>query len=241
MKNLEASKSIESKPKLSIFKVFKTKREELTGEAIRQRSIIANLATETRYVMNTRTSLAHKVAEKNKTVWQNVYSGIFRDLDEILLPLGIAEEAGRLPLNRGPRALQEHGMPYYRLTESGMLIAVSLDELNDERIKILKKFFDNYDTKDKEFRKVILTLLNIAPNFVFALLKKYVEAYVDRKIDRLIPFNSNRLRNALDGTMAIYGELLEGFFTLTSSEREVVINFFRSHLSPNIKILTQKE
>ena len=241
MKNLEASKSIESKPKLSIFKVFKTKKEELTGEAIRQRAIIANLATETRHVMNTRTSLAHKVAEKNNTVWQNVYSGIFRDLDEILLPLGIAEEAGRLPLNRGPRALQEHGMPYYRLTESGMLIAVSLDELNDERIKILKKFFDNYDTKDKEFRKVILTLLNIAPNFVFALLKKYVEAYVDRKIDRLIPFNSNRLRNALDGTMAIYGELLEGFFTLTSSEREVVINFFRSHLSPNIKILTQKE
>ena len=241
MKNLEASKSIESKPKLSIFKVFKTKKEELTGEAIRQRAIIANLATETRHVMNTRTSLAHKVAEKNNTVWQNVYSGIFRDLDEILLPLGIAEEAGRLPLNRGPRALQENGMPYYRLTESGMLIAVSLDELNDERIKILKKFFDNYDIKDKEFSEVILTFLNIAPNFVFALLKKYVEAYVDGKIDRLIPFNSNRLRNALDGTMAIYGELLEGFFTLTSSEREVVINFFRSHLSPNIKILTQKK
>lgn len=231
MKNLETSKSIESKPKLSIFKTFKTKREELTGEAMRQRAIIANLATETKHMMNTRTSLAHKVAEKNKTVWQNVYSGIFRDLDEILLPLGIVEEAGRLPLNRGPRALQEHGVPYYRLTESGTLVAVSLDELKDERIKIFKKFFENYDTKDEEFKKVILTLLNVAPSFIFALLKKYVEAYVDEKIDKLIPFNSNRLRYALDGTMAIYGELLEGFFTLTSSDREVVINFFRSHLT----------
>jgi hypothetical protein len=230
LKNLEISKSIESKPKLSIFKTFKTKREELTGEAMRQRSIIANLATETKHVMNTRTSLAHKVAEKNNTVWQNVYSGIFRDLDEILVPLGIVEEAGRLPLNRGPKALQEHGVPYYKLTESGMLVAVSLEELKDERIKILKKFFENYDIKDEEFKDMILTLLNIAPNFVFALLKKYIEAYANGKMDKIIPFDSNSLRYALDGTIAIYGELLEGFSTLTSSDRESVINFFRSHL-----------
>ena len=230
MKNLEAPTKLEDKPKLSIFKTFKTKREELTGEAMRQRSIIANLAIETRHMMNTRTSLAHKVAEKSNTVWQNVYSGIFRDLDEILVPLGIVEEAGRLPLKRGPRALQEHGVPYYKLTESGMLVAASLDELKDERIKILKKFFDNYDIKEKEFKEVILTLLNIAPNFVFTLLRKYTEAYANGEIDKLIPFNSNRLRYALDGTMAIYGEILEGFSTLSSFDREAVIGFFRSHL-----------
>ena len=231
MKNLEApTKLAEDKPKLSIFKTFKTKRDELTGEAMRQRSIIANLATETRHMMNTRTSLAHKVAEKSNTVWQNVYSGIFRDLDEILLPLGIVEEAGRLPLKRGPKALQEHGVPYYKLTESGMLVAASLDELKDERIKILKKFFENYDMEEEEFRGVILTLLNIAPNFVFALLKKYIESHVNGEINKIIPFNSNRLRYALNGTMAIYVELLDGFSTLTNSDRESVINFFRSHL-----------
>lgn len=233
MKNLEVPmKLVESKPKLSIFKTFKTKREELTGEAIRQRSIIANLATETRHMMNTRTSLAHKVAEKNNTVWQNVYSGIFRDLDEILIPLGIVEEAGRLPLKRGPKALQENGVPYYKLTESGMLVAVSLDELKDERIKILKKFFENYVMKEEKFKEVILTLLNIAPSFVFALLKKYIESHVNGEIDKIIPFNSNRLGFALNGTMAIYGELLEGFSTLTNSDRESVINFFQSHLIP---------
>lgn len=232
MKNLEAStKLVEDKPKLSIFKTFKTKREELTGEAMRQRSIIANLATETRHMMNTRTSLAHKVAEKSNTIWQNVYSGIFRDLDEILLPLGIVEEAGRLPLKRGPKALQEHGVPYYKLTESGMLVAASLDELKDERIRILKRFFDDYDIKEKEFKEVILTLLDIAPNFVFVLLRKYTEAYANGEIDKLLPFNSSRLRYALNGTMAIYGELLEGFSALTSSDREAVISFFRSHLT----------
>lgn len=229
MKSLESSIKLENKPKLSIFKTFKTKRDELTGEAMRQRSIIANLATETRHVMNTRTSLAHKVAEKSNTVWQNVYSGIFRDLDEILLPLGIVKEAGRLPLKRGPKALQEHGVPYYKLTESGMLVAASLDELKDERITILKKFFENYDMEE-EFKEVILTLLNIAPNFVFTLLKKYIESNVNEEIDKIIPFNSNRLRHTLNGTMAIYGELLEGFSTLTSSDRESIINFFRSNL-----------
>ena len=201
MRSLEGITKLEDRPELSIFKTFKTKWDELTGEAMRQRSIIANLATETKHMMNTRTSLAHKVAEKSNTVWQNVYSGIFRDLDEILIPLGIVEEAGRLPLKRGPKALQEHGVPYYKLTESGMLVAASLEELKEERIKILKKFFENNEIKDKEFKEVILTLLNVAPNFVFELLRKYTKAYVDKKIDRLTPFNPNRLRYALDESM----------------------------------------
>src|SRR3990172_10201241 len=170
---------LEAIPKLSVFATFKTKSEELTGEAMRQRGIIVHLATGSSPAMKTRTAIAHKLAEKNGTVWQNIYSGIFRDLDEILLPLGIVEEAGRLPLKRGPKALQEHGVPYYKLTETGMLVAASLDELKDERIKILKKFFENHEIEDEEFKKVILTLLSVAPNFIFVLLKKYTEAYVD--------------------------------------------------------------
>jgi hypothetical protein len=77
---------------------------------------------------------------------------------------------------------------------------------------------------------VILTLLNVAPNFIFALLKKYTEAYVDKKIDKLIPFNSNRLRYGLDESMSTYAELLEGYSSLTSSDRESVIKFFQSNL-----------
>ena len=50
------------------------------------------------------------VLNVSKIAWKNIYSGIFRDLDEILLPMEIAEEDGRLPLKRGPKALQEKGI-----------------------------------------------------------------------------------------------------------------------------------
>src|SRR3989442_14288513 len=81
-----------------------------------------HLATETLPTKRTRTAIAHRLAERNNTTWQNIYSGIFRDLDEILLPLGIVEEAGRLPIKRGPKALQDQGVPYYQLTNSGLLV-----------------------------------------------------------------------------------------------------------------------
>ena len=63
----------------------------------------------------TRTAIAQDIAEKNNLLWKNIYSGVFRDLDEVLIPLEIVSEAGRLPLKRGPKALQEKGIPYLSL------------------------------------------------------------------------------------------------------------------------------
>lgn len=217
----------EAIPKLSVFKTFKTKSEEFTGEAMRQRGIIIHLAIESSPAMKTRTAIAHKLAEKNGTVWQNIYSGIFRDLDEILLPLGVVEEAGRLPLKRGPKALQEQGVPYYQLTDGGILVAVSLDEMEKERVKMATKFFEKNNSKDKEFKKVILTLLDVAPSFVFSLLKKYIEAYGNGRVDKLIPFDVDKMKNVLDGSIKIQREFLEGFSTLGNSDRETVINFLK--------------
>lgn len=134
--------------KLAIFETFKTKHDELTGEALRQRAIIVSLATQNNPSQMTRTAIAQKIAQENGTVWKNIYSGIFRDFDEILIPLGIVEEAGRLPLRRGPRALQEKGMPYYQLTNKGLLVSVALDEIIG-REKILEKFFTQYHDVDK--------------------------------------------------------------------------------------------
>src|SRR5574337_1596458 len=107
-------------PSLSLFQTFKKKDTEFTGEAMRQQGIIIHLASESLPTKKTRTAIAHKLAELNGTTWQNIYSGIFRDLDEILLPLKLVEEAGRLPIKRGPKALQEQGVPYYQLTEGGL-------------------------------------------------------------------------------------------------------------------------
>jgi hypothetical protein len=221
-------KSKKATPKLSVFQTFKTKDREFTGEARRQRGIIMHLAMESLPTKKTRTAIAHRLAEKNGTTWQNIYSGIFRDLDEILLPLGIVQEAGRLPIKRGPKALQEQGVPYYQLTDGGLLVASSLSEMDKERTRIMTDFFEkNSNSKDKDLKKTILTLLNVAPNFVSSLLRKYVESYSEGKIDSLIPFDSDAVKKSLDESLMIQRELLEGFSSLSSTDREPIINFIK--------------
>jgi len=188
-----------------------------------------HLSLETIPTKKTRTAIAHKLAEKNGTTWQNIYSGIFRDLDEILLPLGIVEEAGRLPIKRGPKALQEEGVPYYQLTEGGLLVAASLEEMEEERPKIMSEFFEkNSNSKDKDFKKSMLLLLDVAPVFVSSILRKYVEAYSNGKIDHLVPFDASTVRNALDESIIVQRELVEGFSTLSNADKEPVINFLKS-------------
>ena len=222
------TKSKKASPKLSVFQTFKTKNREFTGEAMRQRGIIMHLALETLPTKKTRTAIAHKLAEKNGTTWQNIYSGIFRDLDEILLPLEIVEESGRLPIKRGPKALQEQGVPYYQLTEGGLLVAASLSEMGKERFRIMNEFFEkNSNSKDKDLKTSILTLFRVAPNFVSSLLRRYVESYSEGKIEKLVPFESEGVRKTLDESLSVQRELLEGFSSLSNTEKEPIINFLK--------------
>ena len=51
-------------PQLSIFETFKTKREQLTGEATMQRHIISHLAREDSSALMTRTAIAQNIAKK---------------------------------------------------------------------------------------------------------------------------------------------------------------------------------
>jgi hypothetical protein len=215
-------------PKLSVFQTFKTKDKEFTGEAMRQRGIITHLASETLPTKKTRTAIAHKLAEQNGTTWQNIYSGIFRDLDEILLPLELVREAGRLPIKRGPKALQEQGVPYYQLTDSGLLVAASVSETGKERIRIMNDFFEKeVNTKEKDLKKAIITLLDVAPNFVLLLLRKYIESYSEGTIDKLVPLNSEYIKKASYDALHVQRELLEGFSSLSNSDREPVMSFLK--------------
>jgi hypothetical protein len=209
-------------PKLSIFDTFKTKNE-LTGEALRQRAIIARLATESSPSLRTRTAISQKIAEENGIAWKNIYSGIFHDLDEVLLPLGIAEEAGRLPLKRGPKALQDVGIPHYRLTQSGLLVALALKEINNKE-HLLTQFF-SMSKSDQEFQNTILILREIAPRFVFSLFERYVKAYCTGKLEDLLLFNLANLKKISDDSLAIQREILEGFTKLTKLEKDKVLNF----------------
>ncbi len=159
--------------KLAIFDTFKTKGDELTGEANRQRAIITILASNANPAERTRTGISQRIAKKQGIAWKNIYSGIFRDMDEILLPMEIAEEDGRLPLQRGPKALQEIGIPYYHLTKKGILIALSISEI-ENRENLLKEFFSKSESTEKEFEKILSSLLKTSPNFTYSIIQKYV-------------------------------------------------------------------
>ena len=212
-------------PKLSIFETFKTKTHQLTGEANRQRNIIVHLARENNSALMTRTAMAQNIAEKNGLLWKNIYSGVFRDLDEILIPLDIVIEAGRLPLKRGPKALQEKGIPFYKLTKNGFLVALSIDELENKKI-VLDNFLSKSEIKEKEFVDAIKILLKISPKLTYSIFEIYVKAYCDGRMKNLLPFSISEFHRISKNTFTIQKELLEGFQKLSKSNRLEILNVF---------------
>jgi hypothetical protein len=214
-------------PRLSIFDTFKTKKDELTGEASRQRSIIAHLATATNSAARTRTGISRRIAEEHGIVWKNIYSGIFRDLDEILLPLGLVREAGRLPLKRGPKALQEKGVPFYDLSLEGKLIALSLNEIVG-REEILKEFFSKAKIEEKEFQEILQKFATVVPRFTYSLFEKYSKAYCEGRLEKLLPFSITKLKKISDESILIQKEFLDAFSEFSKTEREKAINFLKN-------------
>ena len=216
------------KTKLAIFDTFKTNPQKITGEAIRQRAIIRHLAEAANSASKTRTAISQTIAEENNILWKNIYSGVFRDLDEILLPLGIVEEEGRLPLKRGPKVLQENGMPYYHLTKKGLLVALSISDTGD-RDSLMNEFFagEYYDTEEVPTQEMIIKLHRVAPRFTFSLFEKYTKAYCDGKMSDLLPFSITNFKKTSDSSSHIQMELLEGFVKMSNSERDNILDFLQ--------------
>ncbi len=213
-----------SSTKLAIFDTFKTKGSGLTGEANRQRAIITILASNINSVEKTRTGISQRIAKKQGVAWKNIYSGIFRDLDEVLIPMKIAEEQGRLPMKRGPKALQELGIPYYQLTKKGLLIALSISEEKD-RVELLKQFFSLSESSEKEFEKNLSNLLQTSPNFTYSIFQKYVKAYCDNKFKELLPFDLSKLKEISDESLIIQKEVITAFVKFSKRDKENVIKF----------------
>jgi hypothetical protein len=214
------------KTRLAIFDTFKTKRQQITGEATRQRAIIHHLSNSTNSASKTRTAISQSIAEKNNILWKNIYSGIFRDLDEILLPLGIVEEEGRLPLKRGPKALQQNGMPFYHLTKKGMIVSLAIDNLSERR-KILRGIVHQADDNEKQAFEIMEKLVKIAPHFAFSVFERYVKAYCENKLDDLLPFTIENVSKSTDDSAQVQMELLEGFSKLSKLDRDQTIEILK--------------
>lgn len=221
----------DEKTTIAIFDTFKTRRNKFTGEAKRQRGIIAHLATEQSPDLRTRTSIAHAIAKQHGILWQNIYSGIFRDLDEVLIPAGVVKEGGRLPLRRGPKALQLEGVPFYELTDTGMLVASSIEELGDKRMEILKTYISSISANDptsKSMKEGMLFLIQVAPSFVSKMINEYIYAYSMGAIESIAPFDAKKLRSVISPHIIVEKELVESVIAMKDTQRELVSNFFKT-------------
>jgi hypothetical protein len=227
MLQIEAKRAMKvEKTRLAIFDTFKTKRQTITGEASRQRAIIHHLSNATNSASKTRTAISQSIAEENKILWKNIYSGIFRDLDEILIPLGIVEEEGRLPLKRGPKALQQNGMPFYHLTKKGLIVALAIDSIS-ERKRILKGIVNEANDDEKQAFEIMEKLVKIAPHFAFSVFERYVKAYCENKLNDIVPFTVENVSKSADNSAQLQMELLEGFSKLSKSDRDQTIDFLK--------------
>ena len=219
------------KSTIAIFDTFKTRKNKFTGEAKRQRGIIAHLATEQSPDLRTRTSIAHAIAKQHGILWQNIYSGIFRDLDEVLIPAGVVREGGRLPLRRGPKALQLEGVPFYELTDTGILVASSIDELsNNNRMHLLRSYISSLsatDSDSKIMKETMLFLILVAPSFVSKIINEYIYAYSTGTIDSIAPLDIKKLRSVISKQIIVEKELVEAVITMQQDQRELLTNFFK--------------
>ena len=215
---------------IAIFDTFKTRKDKFTGEAKRQIGIIAHLAIEQSPELRTRTSIAHAIAKKHDILWQNIYSGIFKDLEEILIPLGIVRIGGRLPLRRGPRALQLEGVPFYELTEAGLLVASCIDELGAKRMELLESYLLSIPAGDQSQRIMctgILLLIRMTPCFVSKIINEYIYAYSRGLIENLTPIDVKKLRYAISKQITVERELVEALDLLQEDQKETIRNFFK--------------
>ena len=134
-------------------------------------------------------------------------------------------EDGRLPLTRGPKALQETGVPFYKLTIKGLLVALGLNELKDKDT-VLQKFLSKSEIKEDYFKESIKILAKISPSFAYSIFEKYIKAYCDGKVKDVIPFSIIDLKKISGQTFNIQKELLEGFTSLSKSDKNTVLSMF---------------
>ena len=167
--------------------IMKTKRGRPTGEARRQRAILASLASHPRPADRTRPAIAKAVSGGGGAQWKNMYSGVFNDIEGSLVPQGLIEEEGRLPYRRGPRAVQAAGIPYYRLTRLGRLACLSLAEVSDREALIGSLVGDSESGAEKRALGAVAAIARFSPEFVDTLLGDQARAYSEGRAESLLP------------------------------------------------------
>jgi hypothetical protein len=137
----------------------------------------------------TKRALAKLLAQEFGISMRSAYEHVMIELKECLVPDGIVEVAGTVPSVRGPKIYQTKGIPCYRLSSIGILVAAALDEINmDERKKILQRFLTSEDimlplSLSERGRMEILEHLQEYPQFTLELVEKGVSQFLEGKLE----------------------------------------------------------
>ncbi|MGI0019166.1 MAG: hypothetical protein ACREAY_01705 [Nitrososphaera sp.] len=163
------------------------RNNRVCSRGIKQRCMIRFLALAPG---QTRNSIAKKLVLELGMRPSNSYSYVFKELEKCLIPSGIVEESGYKKTGMGPRALQESGIPTFRLTHVGMLVATSIEELGfEKRIEIVERYLISKATSNPSqfpLYEFMLAQFHGDPKTKLQLIESGVFGFIEGKIEHPI-------------------------------------------------------
>ncbi|MDQ3851686.1 MAG: hypothetical protein M3299_02510, partial [Thermoproteota archaeon] len=120
--------------------------------------------------------------------------------------------------------------PFYELTDTGILVASSIEELSDNRMHLLRSYISSLsagDSDSKIMKESMLFLILVAPSFVSKIINEYIYAYSTGTIDSIAPLDSKKLRSVISKQIIVEKELVEAVIAMQQDQRELVTNFFK--------------
>jgi len=168
-------------------KLFPKNKNEnkVPNRGLYQRYIISLLALNISSM--TKRALAKPLAKEFGVSMRSAYEHVMKELEECLIPDGIVELADLVLSVRGPRIYQTRGIPCYRLSNIGILIAAALDEISiEERKKILQRFLASESqlksSNEHDIKEEILDHLQKYPQFTLELVQKGVSQFLEGRL-----------------------------------------------------------
>ena len=201
---------------LAIFDTFKVK-DELTGKAKRQQKIIQILGGVGGLNKYTKVKIAKKITNEKNQSWRNTYSGVYDDIENTLIPLGIVVEKGKVPLKRGPKSLQKEGTAFYELTKAGILLLYCI-----EKGKMELNFTEF--TSDDKLGEDLNALYRINPTLCFLLLERYACLYCKKRMN-IVPITLENLSVVHEMDMTYNLKLIESILSCSKEEQGTLLAF----------------
>ncbi|MDD9814163.1 MAG: hypothetical protein OXU37_07885 [Thaumarchaeota archaeon] len=207
----------EAPGRLAVLDELRTRRGAPTRAALRHRAILLALASGGGPAERTRTGVARRAA-RGGTRWNSAYASVVRSIDGVLIPLGLVEEAGRIPPQRGPGTLHENGIPYYHLTRAGALVAAAFAP--DAGVAaLLAQALGASGGEEARVGRALGTLAGFAPGLAREVLEGHVREFCEGRERRLLPLTAEKLAaGAGDGARAS-ARFLAGALELGEEDR----------------------